>query len=298
MRDARPAGRGAWTAREEDTVANEGGTTSRAARGALLLAWLTGLGAAPGGAAAQGRQVAIMGSVFDTTGTPLADVEVALLGTALVGRTDGRGEFRFPATRAAQYVLRARRLGFTSRVTPVDGTVADTLTLTLNLAPAAPVLPKVLVEERGAPPRTGKLAAFYERMEAGTVPRSSFVTRDEIDRLGPRRTSDIVKTRGPRATGCLNGKVYVDGVLSVSPAQVQSLQGLLPAPTQTQGNRLARARPRTSPRVPTEQAVDVIPPEDVAAIEIYRGAAQAPAQYGGTAEPGMAPGCVILIWTR
>jgi hypothetical protein len=239
-----------------------------------------------------------MGSVFDTAGAPLADVEVALLGTALAGRTDARGEFRFPAARAAQYVLRARRLGFASSVTPVDGTAGDTLTLTLNLAPAAPVLPRVVVEERETPHRTGKLAAFYERMESSGAPRSTFVTRDEIDRLNPRRTSDIVKVRGSRATGCLNGKVYVDGVLSASPAQVRSLDNLLPPPaTSPQGTRLTRGRSR-SPRVPPEQAVDIVPPDEVAAMEIYRGAAQAPAQYLGTAEPGMAAGCVILIWTR
>ena len=63
------------------------------------------------------------------------------------------------------------------------------------------------------------------------------------------------------------------------------------------GGRPAR-RTRTPPPPRAEESVDFIPPDHVEAMEIYRGAAQVPPQYNVTAEPGMAPGCVILIWTR
>jgi hypothetical protein len=243
------------------------------------------------------RDVAILGSVFDTVGAPVADVEVALLGTGVVRRTDGGGEFRLPAVRAGRYVLRARRLGYVSKDIAVDGSAGDTLTLTLNLVPAAPVLTPVVVEERETPTRLGKLAGFYERMRTAASPPSSFVTREQIDRMNPRRVSDIVKSRGPRAEACLAGKVYVDGALVASPLQLAALQNRVLRQARREGQRgTDGARPAPRPR--PEDAVDFIQPDHVEAMEIYRGAAQVPPQYNVTADPGMAPGCVVLIWTR
>ena len=175
----------------------------------------------------------------------------------------------------------------------------DTLTLTLNLVPAAPVLQSVVVRERATTQHTGKLAGFYARMETSPVPPSSFVTRDEIDRMRPRQTSDLVKVRGARATGCLTGKVYVDGVLTVSPVQVQSAANILPPiGTIAQGGRQVPTRRQRTTRIRPEEAVDFLPPDQIAAMEIYRGAAEAPAEYNMTAASGMGSGCVILIWTR
>jgi hypothetical protein len=270
--------------------------TPRLAGGALLLACLTA--AAGAGAQPAARDLVLTGSVLDTLGAPIADAEVALLGTDVVRRTSGGGEFRFPALRAGRYLLRARRIGYVTRIVPVDGSAGDTLTLTLNLAPAAPVLQSVVVRERETTQHVGKLAGFYSRMESSAAPPSSFVTREEIERTNPRQTSDLVKVRGARATGCLTGKVYVDGVLSVSPAQVQAAQSMpLPTNLSTQGTRPMPRRPRPA-RIRPEEAVDFLPPDHIAAMEIYRGAAEAPAEFNATASPGMGSGCVILIWTR
>ena len=269
---------------------------------ALVLAALAAAGAAlPGAAGAQAsrREVVLAGSVFDTLGAPIADVEIALLGTDIVRRTSAGGEFRLPAVAAGKYLLRTRRLGYVTRLVPVDGSAGDTLTLTLNLVPAAPVLQSVVVRERETTQHTGKLAGFYARMETSAVPPSSFVTRDEIDRMRPRQTSDLVKVRGARATGCLAGKVYVDGVLTVSPAQVQSAANILPPiGTTAQGGRQVPTRRQRTTRIRPEEAVDFVPPDHIAAMEIYRGAAEAPAEYNMTAASGMGSGCVILIWTR
>lgn len=271
-------------------------TFRRLAGGALVLAAL------PAVAGAQGsrREVVLAGSVFDTLGAPIADVEVALLGTDLVRRTSAGGEFRLPAVAAGKYLLRTRRLGYVTRLVPVDGSAGDTLTLSLNLVPAAPVLQSVVVRERETTQHTGKLAGFYARMESSVVPPSSFVTREEIDRLNPRQTSDLVKVRGARATGCLTGKVYVDGVLSVSPAQLQAAANVIPTlATATQGGRQASMRRQRTPRARPEEAVDFVPPDQIAAMEIYRGASEAPVEYNMTAATsGMGSGCVILIWTR
>ena len=275
-------------------------TFRRLAGGALVLVALVAA-AAPRAAGAQPspREVVLAGSVFDTLGAPVADVEIALLGTDIVRRTSGGGEFRLPAVAAGKYLLRTRRIGYVTRLVPVDGSAGDTLTLTLNLVPAAPVLQSVVVRERETAQHAGKLAGFYARMESSAVPPSSFVTREEIDRLNPRQTSDLVKVRGARATGCLSGKVYVDGVLSVSPAQLQAAANMLPSlASSTQGGRQAPMRRQRTTRLRPEEAVDFVPPDQIAAMEIYRGAADVPAEYNMTAAAGMGSGCVILIWTR
>ena len=243
------------------------------------------------------RELAILGSVFDTVGAPIADVELAVVGTAVVRRTDGGGEFRLPPLRPARYVLRARRIGYVARDVEVDGSAGDTLTLTLSLTPSAPVLTPVVVEERETAMRHPKLAGFYERMRTAASPPSSFVTRAQIERMNPRHVSDVVKSRGPRAAACLGGKVYVDGVLSTSPATLAALQNAFIRQARREGRRDVADRMRPG-RVRPEDAVDFIPPNEVEAIEIYRSGAQAPVEYNKTANPGEAGGCVILIWTR
>src|SRR5690349_14287938 len=121
-----------------------------------VIALLAGGATARAHAQPRPRDVAILGSVFDTLGAPIADVEVALVGTDVVRRTDGGGEFALPAPRAGRYVLRARRVGFVAKEVPVDGSAGDTLTVTLNLVPAAPVLAPVVVEARETPLRHPK----------------------------------------------------------------------------------------------------------------------------------------------
>jgi hypothetical protein len=86
-------------------------------------------------------------------------------------------------------------------------------------------------------------------------------------------------------------------VLAVSPAQVNAMMAAVERQARRAGQRVT-TRAGRRPRARPEDAVDFIPPDQVEAMEIYRGAAQVPAQYNKTAEPGEASGCVILIWTR
>ena len=88
-------------------------------------------------------------------------------------------------------------------------------------------------------------------------------------------------------------------MLSVSPAQLQAAANILPPiGTTAQGGRQAPTRRQRTTRIRPEEAVDFVPPDHIAAMEIYRGAAEAPAEYNMTAASGMGSGCVILIWTR
>ena len=213
----------------------------------------------------------VMGTITDTTGTPIAGAEILVLGSTTVWTTDPRGAFT-GALRPGSHMLRVRRMGFEARSARLDIIGTDTATVFFSLAPMAMELAPVLIEamERKY---TAKMAGFAERMQAQGAPASSFITREEIERENPMRVSDLLRKRSARAQQCANGSIYVDGVLW-EPMTV-------------------RAR-----RDVTRMATDEFPVSELEAIEVYSGAGQIPTQYNRTQANGKPPGCVVLLWTR
>jgi hypothetical protein len=66
----------------------------------------------------------VLGVVVDSTGVPLSDVRLDLLGTGESAATSADGQFLFPELAPGSYMMRARRLGFAPRTVRVD-VVAD-----------------------------------------------------------------------------------------------------------------------------------------------------------------------------
>jgi hypothetical protein len=270
---------------------------------ALLLPLALASAPAPVQAPAARRPVVIFGSVFDSIGAAVVGADVRLLGTDVVARSGEDGGFVLRAVEPATYLLRVRRLGFTPRTATIDASAAppgDSLSLAVELAAAPVALPEVVVEalERKY---VGRLATFAERMRTSAAPRSSFVTRDELDRMNPTRVSDVVKLRGRRAADCLGGLVYVDGVLATPQRDVE---GTVRDAAQSRADggviaQTARSARRGGSATTDERSVDFIDPNDVEAMEIYRGPSEIPTELNMTARSGSkTPGCVIVIWTR
>ena len=227
---------------------------------------------APGAASAQsGGLAVVLGTITDTSGTPVADAEVLVLGSTVAWKTDARGAFT-GALRPGSHMIRVRRMGYAARSARLDIIGTDTATVFLSIAPMAVELAPVIVEamERKY---TAKMAGFAERMHSQGAPASSFITREEIERENPMRVSDMLRKRSARAQACANGSIYVDGILW-EPMTV-------------------RAR-----RDPTRMATDEFPVSEIEAIEVYSGAGQIPTQYNRTQASGKPPGCVVLLWTR
>jgi hypothetical protein len=239
---------------------------------ALGLVLIGGAGASLGA-----QQGVVRGTVTDSSGVPIPDVELLLHDINIVTRADSGGRFAFPRQRPAAYLITARRLGF-SAVT-WSFTLRDSVVLALVMYRSQQTLPRVTIngEQRYTP---AKLLDFYDRLRTSGAPRSSFVTREEIERLNPYRSSDIVRSRGGRASTCLRGMIYVDGARMPPGSSFDPPAG----------------KRRTVPD--TRSAMDIIPPGEIQAMEIYRSSATIPSQYNGTAPGGSPPGCVILIWTR
>jgi len=214
-----------------------------------------------------------------TTGLPIPNVEVNLLGTQRVARTDTLGALRLTLD-AGRYLVRATRLGFGPRSVSLDVVAGDTVTMAIEMDVLPLQLSEVLVKTREERYR-GKMAGFAERMRTSAASRSSFITRDEIERRAPRQISDMIRERGGRAQACAAAAtIYLDGAMLVPDKIGAPIRGR-----------------RTEP-IQRDLRLDHVPPQEVEAIEVYAGAATTPAEFSATASRGLAPGCTILIWTR
>ncbi len=227
--------------------------------------------------AASGQRIA--GFVRDAaTGEIIASALVQLVKAdstvAATTFTDVGGSFSFPIADApAGGYIYAGRLGYrTLRVTfrelPLDLTH---LTLDLErdpvqLAPIAATVPRSRELEQNG---------FYNRRKLGF---GKFITRDMLEQQlqTATRVDEVLRT--------VPGILRVDAVDNDAVVYVQgsaNFNGPCPALIYLDGHNEGKVLPRMSPT-------------DVEAIEVYRGAAEVPAQYGGA---NSACG-VILIWTR
>ena len=243
----------------------------------VVLAAVTFVSSEP--AVAQGRGW-IAGTVVEpTTGLPVPNVEVRVLGTPRVARSDSLGGFTL-ALDPGRYLLRATRLGFGPRSVPLDLPASDTVTMAIEMDVLPIVLSEVMVKAKEERYR-GKMAGFAERMRTSAAPRSSFITRDEIERRHPRQISDMINERGGRVQACASAAtIYLDGAMLVPDKIGTPMRGR-----------------RTEP-IQRDLRLDHVPPDEIEAIEVYAGGAETPAEFSATAAQGLAPGCTILIWTR
>jgi hypothetical protein len=186
--------------------------------------------------------------------------------------TDSTGAFVLRPTGAGQFRLRAAREGYLAATSPeLRIGASDTLQVEFLLSTEVVVLDPIVVKAR--PRRSAMLSGFDRRVKQRMV--GVFITRDEIERrhpatatsllsripgvhLQPRNLGDgnYVTVRG----GC-SPTVWVDGIRV--PLMGMSID-------------------------------DLISPLELEGIEVYKSAAEAPAEYGG-----IRAGCaVILLWSR
>ena len=228
---------------------------------------------------AQGRGRVEGVVVEPTSGLPVPNVEVRVLGTELLARTDSLGAFAMSLNQG-RYLIRATRLGFGPRSVSMDIAGGDTVTMSIELDILPIQLSEVVVRAREERYR-GKLAGFAERMRTSAAPRSSFITRDEIERKAPQYTSDLLRDRAGRMGGCFSSAaIWLDGSRLVPDKIGTPVRGRRTEPMQR------------------DMRLDHIPPDQIEAIEVYAGAAQTPAEFSATADPRLAPGCTIVVWTR
>lgn len=270
----------------------------------LLPALLLLLAAAP--LAAQ----QVRGRVVDEGGQSVKAATVYLLdgeGRRVAGtHTDDEGTFALRVPREGSYRLRAQRIGYGQAVTDtmeVGGRISLELTLRLSVRAVA-LAPLTITAQQ--PPRLPRLVSvgFYRRQEQG---QGTFFEREDIERQRPLQMSalvsqvsgvvvmsggslsagDVVMMRGSH---CLPS-VWLDGRLARAGGQL--------AEREWSGTEAAEARlslfSRREPRVRHHTTMDeLITPNEVEAVEVYRGPSEVPAIF---AFMGGSCGAVV-VWTQ
>jgi hypothetical protein len=219
-----------------------------------------------------------------------ADIQIA--GTALRRTANGEGRFRFEDMLPGTYELRVRRLGYepaTLRVVLQDGRSYEQR-VELKRHPHALTEVQINGQMLKVPAR---LEDVYARAahEHGT-----FFTREDIDKLNPNDVKSLLNLvptvyandRGITFQRCSAG-VQGLSLAPFSPKQAGAAAQKLPTLVQVyiDGTRVTMDNNTT-----ILEALGLVHPRDIEAMEVYTGVARIPAEFLNDA-------CaVIAIWTK
>lgn len=222
----------------------------------------------PGFLRAQGGTVVGQVTSFES-GEPLGGVELVVRGTDVRSITSEAGLFRLEGIPTGRQTISLSYLGAESKDVPVRveprQTVRVSFVVEMRVIPVAELV--VTVEDQVP---VSKLTGFYERMENSP---GHFITRDDIDRLNPARTTAMLR----RVPGLDIGKRTRGGVTPVTMSRRKGCQPQFWV---------------DGARAPFFD-VDNIQPREIAGIEVYRGNSEVPIRFKHRDRCG-----VIVIWTR
>lgn len=261
-------------------------------RAQRLLALALFLAALAAGAPA-GAQVRMVGRVIEeNSSAPIvgARVEVYDVGwrSRGVAVTGPDGGFSLQLKLQPGYRVRATRVGYRTNSTPILWTDGhDFLQIELRLDRSAVLLAPIEIVARSRRQPSAVLENFRHRLTSGM---GHYITRAEIERRRPPAVTDMLATvpgvRLESAGGVgLRRTVYL--------TRAQSGPRDCPAQIFIDGFPLNRGNPFN--RMDTGFAIDdVVSPEAIEGIEIYRGLSTVPAEF---LTPEAQCG-VVAIWTR
>jgi hypothetical protein len=226
---------------------------------------------------------AIAGTIVDTAGTPLPLVDVVILGARHKQiRTNTDGGYRIDSVDAGLHLVRFRRLGLVPMVVSVPVRGAEVTGVDVVMGTVPRMLAAITVQDT-----LGEVA----RLPPGVISRiltgmGAYITAADIERRHPTRTSQMLQ--------------FVTGVEVTKDGAVNNTRGIISLktdgckygmPVYIDGSKIA------DPHIGRDTLhgsplVDYVPPSDVAAIEVYRGAAELP----GSLPQDKCGG--LFIWTK
>lgn len=245
------------------------------------------------GAVGDGRAV-LVGTVVDAgTGAPVEGASVRLVAGdgQVVGQavSDPTGRVILVPERSGTFALEAERLGYA----PSRGEALDlfrgTRRVEIRLATEAISLEEMVVTVKGRFPALER-NGFYQREERGL---GVMLDRDALDALVPVKAGDVLRrqrgvTVGPSSRGNTTRRFFVFRRATLAHdycLPVVYLDGAIVRP----------GGPISNPDAEERLSLDeIIPAQDIEAVEIYDTASEIPVQFMG---PGSACG-VVVIWTR
>lgn len=212
----------------------------------------------------------LSGTVVGADGKPLEGAQVYLVGTAVGARADYRGSFHLTGLPAGTQTVEVRQLSYAPKRYTVDLSPVRASRLAATLDQRATVLGEVKVEGKAHIDIPG----FEERAKRGF---GTFLTREDIEKQQSILLTDVFRTV-PGLTVGFDGTNY-SVQSSRSMGSGCNMQWYLDgSPYDNSGNDLDQ----------------MLRPDDIEAIEVYKSASEVPVQYQGTnASCG-----TILVWTK
>lgn len=231
------------------------------------------------------RAAALLGIVTDTSGVPVEDAMVSVVGTTIRSRTGLLGVFRLEQLPAGDLQVRVEGVGYRALHRDLTLGAADTVVLprgSLALQPTVPELPPVTV--RGVAPTTRRdLTDFYKRRESTT---GSFITRQEFEQMGKvQRTTDIL--RRMRGIYIRPGYGMLDWLITTRRGASRGSVGAECFPLVFMDGVYIG----TTGTINLDQ---MLPAANLEAVEVHASAASLPAEFS---RRGATCG-VIVFWTR
>lgn len=236
----------------------------------------------------KGQDATVVAIVGDTAQKPLelAEVVAILAKQRATTKADGIVQMTLPP---GEETFIVRRLGYQPQQFTLTLTAGDTLRFGAVLLPDPVQLTDIevtadrtngtMIEGRLY---TGKMRSFANRMQYSAAPRSHFFTPDDIEKLPPTaRITDLLRKSGMRTqfsagTGGRYETALCRGTyLNRSPEAIIYLDGM-----RMNGNG-------------TSFDFNAIPFQQIQALEVYKGAAEIPAEL-----VGIGADCVVMIWTK
>ncbi|HJR64475.1 MAG TPA: TonB-dependent receptor [Gemmatimonadaceae bacterium] len=242
----------------------------------------------------------------EMTQEPVVGAQVGLKKSRMGALTDSLGIVRLSGLPVGRDTLVVRFLGYAPLSTVIDLQPDVVTEAQFAMRKEVAELPTVTVRGKNRPsPGPG----FENRQRMGF---GHFVTREDIERYSPSTSSDILRqVPGVHLIPIRGGGYQVRFTRSTSRCRVQYYIDNLPVSTEElidaaidrrnlidasggSANAQARSRARKLNRDIPSFHIDQLNPEDIEAIEVYRGAAEIPVEYNRS---GSLCG-VILIWMR
>ncbi|MGH7520910.1 MAG: carboxypeptidase regulatory-like domain-containing protein [Gemmatimonadales bacterium] len=233
----------------------------------------------------QGTGGAVRGNVTEHDGVPIALAQVRLMGgnRPQNAQTDSAGIFQIPRVAVGWYIVRVTMTGYSPAMLPIEVHRDETVELRVSLVAAAVALAPVEVTA-DAVPFVQALRGFQERRARA---QGHFFNHEEIARMQVGRFTDVLRrvpgvqlvpVRGPFEMGEAVRMSRTIGVTGARACPV--LYYINGSPFPVTGD------------IPIDHYID---PDDIAALEIYQGMSQIPAQFNSSSHNARCG--VIVIWT-
>ena len=234
------------------------------------------------------QTVVLTGAVVDSAnGEALDNVFVTMNGVIGRARTDAMGAFRTAPVPPGERVIFFRRPGYdlvAIRVVLAPDSAGRDVALGVVVMSSILQDPVTLapVEVTAAAAESTIMPNFEQLKRTGS---GTFITAEDIDAIDPRNTSDILR----RLAGLSSSGDFIE----IGAGRLRGHRGSATLYGNSAGNCTMRFY--IDGIRASAQSVDVILPQMIAGIEVYRGQATIPIKYSS---PGHDPCGLIVVWTK